>query len=102
MENKIGSIEVGKYADLAIFEKSLREIAPENMNVEAKVAGTTMNGKFTDDARQERAGLDAAEKETMAESYRADGAFCCGNCKRLQEELKILERRFKKLEQVKK
>ncbi|MGI9329296.1 MAG: amidohydrolase [Gammaproteobacteria bacterium] len=47
MEDKIGSIEVGKYADLAIFEKSLREIEPENLIEEAKVEGTILGGEFT-------------------------------------------------------
>ncbi|WP_020415454.1 amidohydrolase [Microbulbifer variabilis] len=47
MEDKIGSIEVGKYADMAIFEKSLRDIEPDNLIEEAKVVGTLLNGKFT-------------------------------------------------------
>ena len=47
MEDKIGSIEVGKYADLAIFNKSLREIEAENLVKEARVVGTILNGEFT-------------------------------------------------------
>jgi hypothetical protein len=47
MENKIGSLEVGKYADMAIFAKSLRKIAPEHLIEQAKVVGTLLNGKFT-------------------------------------------------------
>ncbi|MFA0813441.1 amidohydrolase [Microbulbifer epialgicus] len=47
MEDKIGSIEVGKYADMAIFEKNLRDIKPDNLIEEAKVVGTLLNGKFT-------------------------------------------------------
>lgn len=47
MEDVIGSLEVGKYADIAIWEKSLREIEPENMIAEAIVVGTLMNGEFT-------------------------------------------------------
>ncbi len=47
IEDKIGSIEVGKYADFAIFEKSLREIKPENLIEEGKVVGTLLNGEFT-------------------------------------------------------
>lgn len=47
MEDVIGSLEVGKYADIAIWQKSLREIAPENMIEEAIVIGTLLNGEFT-------------------------------------------------------
>ena len=47
MEDVIGSLEVGKYADIAIFEKSLRDIKPENLIAEAKVVGTLLGGEFT-------------------------------------------------------
>ena len=47
MEDVIGPIEVGKYADMAIFEKSLRDIAPEKLIAEAKVVGTILEGEFT-------------------------------------------------------
>ncbi|WP_420582750.1 amidohydrolase [Reichenbachiella sp.] len=47
MEDKIGSIEVGKYADMAIFEKSLRDIKPENLVKESICVGTILNGEFT-------------------------------------------------------
>ncbi|MBG6158705.1 putative amidohydrolase YtcJ [Labrenzia sp. EL_159] len=47
MEDVIGSLEVGKYADIAIFQKSLRDIAGANMIEEAVVAGTLLNGEFT-------------------------------------------------------
>lgn len=47
MEDKIGSLEVGKYADIAIFEKSLRDIEPENLIEEANVVATILNGEFT-------------------------------------------------------
>lgn len=47
MEDKIGSLEVGKYADIAIFEQSLRDIEPENLIEKAKVVGTILNGEFT-------------------------------------------------------
>ena len=47
MEDVIGSLEVGKYADIAIWEKNLREISGENMIEEATVAGTLLNGEFT-------------------------------------------------------
>lgn len=47
MEDVIGSLEVGKYADIAIWQKNLRDIAPENMIEEAIVIGTLLNGEFT-------------------------------------------------------
>lgn len=47
MEDVIGSLEVGKYADIAIWQKNLREIDPENMIAEAIVIGTLLNGEFT-------------------------------------------------------
>ncbi len=46
MEDKIGTIEVGKYADLVILEKNLFEI-PEGDIADTAVLGTMMNGKFT-------------------------------------------------------
>ncbi|GGZ71814.1 amidohydrolase [Algibacter mikhailovii] len=47
MEDKIGSIEVGKYADFAVFNKSLRDIKPENLVEEAKCVGTMLYGEYT-------------------------------------------------------
>ena len=52
MEDKIGSIEVGKYADFAIFNKSLREILPHNLVDESRVLATILNGEFTFDGRK--------------------------------------------------
>lgn len=52
MEDKIGSIEVGKYADFAIFNKSLREILPHNLVEQARVLATILNGEFTFDGRE--------------------------------------------------
>lgn len=46
MENKIGSIEVGKLADLVVLEKNLFEISPEEIAA-TKVQLTMMNGKVT-------------------------------------------------------
>ena len=46
MEDKISSIEVGKYADLAIFKKNLREIKPENLIKEGKVVGTIRISRY--------------------------------------------------------
>ena len=46
MEDKIGSIEVGKYADLVVLERNLFEIEPNEI-AETRVLATMMNGRFT-------------------------------------------------------
>lgn len=49
MEDKIGSIEVGKLADLIVLEKNLFEIPPHEIHAVA-VLMTVMNGRVTHDA----------------------------------------------------
>ena len=46
MEDKIGSLEVGKYADLVILELNLFDIAPRDI-ADVIVLATMMDGKFT-------------------------------------------------------
>lgn len=46
MEDKIGTIEVGKYADLVILEKDLFAMQPDGIAT-VKVVATIMNGKYT-------------------------------------------------------
>lgn len=46
MEDKIGSIEVGKYADLVILEKNLFDLPPNRIS-ETKVNATILEGKYT-------------------------------------------------------
>ncbi len=46
MEDKIGSLEVGKYADLVILESNLFDIAPRDI-ADVNVLATMMDGKFT-------------------------------------------------------
>ncbi|GGZ71798.1 amidohydrolase [Algibacter mikhailovii] len=46
MEDKIGTIEVGKYADLVILEKNLFDVQ-SNEIAKVKVVSTMMNGKYT-------------------------------------------------------
>ena len=48
MENRIGSIEVGKYADLVILQNNLFEVASDQI-AETPVVATMMNGRFTHD-----------------------------------------------------
>ena len=44
MEREVGSIEVGKLADLVVLEKNLFEIPPDQIH-KTKVAMTVMNGQ---------------------------------------------------------
>lgn len=44
LDNKIGSIEVGKLADLVVLDKNLFDVAPHEI-YKAKVAMTVMNGQ---------------------------------------------------------
>jgi len=46
LERKVGSIEVGKFADLVILEKNLFEVAPQDIH-KTRVLMTVMNGKVT-------------------------------------------------------
>jgi predicted amidohydrolase YtcJ len=46
MEDKIGSLEVGKYADIVILEKDLRKVPVEEIK-DVSVQATMMDGKFT-------------------------------------------------------
>ena len=46
MENKIGSIQVGKYADLVILGENLFDVAPRDI-AEVKVIATMMDGHYT-------------------------------------------------------
>jgi len=48
MEDKIGSIETGKLADLVILEKNLFEVKPEEIS-RVRVLFTMMDGKITND-----------------------------------------------------
>lgn len=46
MEDKIGTIEVGKYADLVVLDQDIEDVEPRNISG-IKVLGTVMNGQFT-------------------------------------------------------
>lgn len=46
MEDKLGSIEVGKYADFVILEENLFDVSSDKI-ADVKVIATMMDGKFT-------------------------------------------------------
>ncbi|WP_160116529.1 amidohydrolase [Ruegeria sp. AU67] len=46
MEDKIGSIEVGKYADLVVLDQDIAAVEPREIS-NIKVLGTLMDGRFT-------------------------------------------------------
>ena len=46
MEDKVGSIEAGKYADLVVLERSLFDVEPEEI-ADVKILATMMDGRFT-------------------------------------------------------
>jgi predicted amidohydrolase YtcJ len=50
MERDVGSIEVGKLADLVVLEKNLFEAAPQDIH-KTKVLMTVMNGRVTHEGR---------------------------------------------------
>jgi hypothetical protein len=46
MEDKLGSLEVGKYADLVVLEQNLFDVSPDKV-ADVKVVATVMDGEFT-------------------------------------------------------
>ncbi len=46
MQDKIGTIEVGKYADLVVLDRDITTVAPRDIS-DIKVLGTVMDGRFT-------------------------------------------------------
>ena len=45
-EDSIGSIEVGKYADLVVLDQDITTVEPREIS-NIKVLGTVMDGRFT-------------------------------------------------------
>ena len=50
MDRDIGSIEIGKLADLVVLERNLFEVASHDIH-KTKVLMTVMNGKVTHEER---------------------------------------------------
>jgi predicted amidohydrolase YtcJ len=46
MEDKIGTLEVGKYADIVVLEKNLFDVGPRDV-AHVKVLAAMMDGRFT-------------------------------------------------------
>lgn len=46
MEDKVGSVQVGKYADFVVLETDIRAVALQELK-DVKVLGTMMGGRFT-------------------------------------------------------
>ena len=67
MEDKIGSLEVGKYADIVILEENLFDVPPRNI-ADVKVLATMMNGKFTYQSQGETSQNDIFSKERQLAS----------------------------------
>ena len=77
MEDKIGSIEVDKYADLVILEKNLFDVAADDI-ADVKVEATMMDGKFTYQAGEQTSGLDGYSVQAQLASINFFHAFYCG------------------------
>lgn len=73
MEDKIGTIEVGKYADLVILEKNLFDVPPESIT-NVKVVATMMGGRFTYQASKK---VSQAQKYSQLASVEFFHAFYC-------------------------
>jgi predicted amidohydrolase YtcJ len=46
MEDKLGCLVVGKYADLVVLEDNLFDVAPDKV-ADVEVVATLMDGEFT-------------------------------------------------------
>lgn len=78
METKVGSIEVGKYADLVILEKNLFDVAADKI-ADVKVVATMMDGKYTYLASEQTAGADNFNNNILLGSKVAIRYFMCGH-----------------------
>ncbi len=72
MEREIGSIKVGKLADLVVFEKNRFDVAPQDIH-KTKVAMTMMNGSSRTGWPSRRAGYSTVIVLAMARCAAASG-----------------------------
>ncbi len=75
MEDKLGSIEAGKYADLVILEKNLFDVDAEDI-ADVKILATIMNGNYTYEY-DERVAMNNNKQLTYVPMPAA--LSCCGN-----------------------
>ena len=89
IEDEVGTIEVGKKADLILLSQNLFEIDPEEIP-RTKVLGTMFDGKIVHDVLYGIGDSDLVELDEVAE-----GAIgpCCREC---AERRLVLERMKKK------
>ena len=78
METKVGSIEVGKYADLVILEKNLFDVASDKI-ADVKVAVTMMDGKFTYQRGDETSRNDQINENVLLVAAESIRYFMCGH-----------------------
>ena len=76
MEDKVGSIEVGKYADLVILKNNLFDVAPDDI-AEVKVEATMMDGRFTYRAGDVTSGIKENNKLPQLALANFIHAFLC-------------------------
>lgn len=77
MEDKIGSLEVGKYADLVVLEKNPFDVDPLDIE-EIDVLMTMMDGKFTYKAGETTSQIDLGSDEALIASAAFAHRFYCG------------------------
>jgi len=63
MENKIGSIKVGKLADFVILDRNIMELKNPEELLETKVLATMVDGRFAFDRAKETAKKDVVKVE---------------------------------------
>ncbi len=78
MEHKIGSVEVGKYADLVILEKNLFDVAADEI-ADVKVIATLMDGNYTYQANDDKTGgINLIDEQLQIASAAFAHHFLCG------------------------
>lgn len=80
METKVGSIEVGKYADLVILEKNLFDVKSDEI-ADVQVVATMMDGRFTYEASDEQSWVEPISKEARLASVAFVHRFFCNHHK---------------------
>jgi hypothetical protein len=77
MEDKLGSIEIGNYADLVILEKNLFDVEPGEI-ADVKVVATMMDGRYTFQAHNEVSQGGKESEDAQVASMSLPRLPCCG------------------------